>query len=228
MADKYVYLFEEGNKDMKPILCGKGANLADMASMGIPVPPGFTVTTEVCKYYNENDGKYPDGVMDSVIECLKKTEEKVGKKFGDKADPLLFSVRSGAAVSMPGMMDTVLNLGLNDETVEGLAAKTGNKRFAYDAYRRFLNMFGDVVVGLKHEDFEKELQAIKDKKGVKLDVELDENDLKDVVKAYKEVYKKSGKSFPEEPIEQLKMGIEAVFKSWNVPRAISYILLYML
>ena len=222
MAKKWVYLFEEGNKDMKELLGGKGANLAEMASMGIPVPPGFTITTEACHYYTENGNKFPEGAMDQVNKCLAKVEKKLGMKFGDKKDPLLFSVRSGAAVSMPGMMDTVLNLGLNDETVVALAKKTGNERFAYDAYRRFLQMFGDVVVGLEHHDFEEALQSVKDEKGVKLDVDLDADDLKKVVEKYKAVYKKGGKAFPQEPMEQLRMGIEAVFGSWNVPRAIAY------
>jgi pyruvate, orthophosphate dikinase len=219
---KYVYLFEEGNKDMKEILGGKGANLAEMATMGIPVPPGFTITTEACKFFSENDGKYPEGMIEKVKECLAKVEERVGKKFGDKEDPLLFSVRSGAAVSMPGMMDTVLNLGLTDETTEALATKTGNPRFAYDAYRRFLQMFGDVVVGLEHHDFEAALQAVKTEKGVKTDVELSADDLKEVVKRYKDIYEKSGKSFPQDPFEQLMMGTNAVFTSWGNPRAVAY------
>jgi len=219
---KYVYLFEEGNKDMKEILGGKGANLAEMANLGVPVPPGFTITTEACRFFSEHKGKYPEGMIEAVKKCLAKIEKKVGKKFGDKKDPLLFSVRSGAAVSMPGMMDTVLNLGLTDETTEALAAKTGNVRFAYDAYRRFLQMFGDVVVGLKHHDFEKALQDVKDSKGVKTDVELDADDLKEVVKKYKKIYEKAGKSFPQDPFEQLMMGTNAVFSSWSNPRAVAY------
>jgi pyruvate, orthophosphate dikinase len=219
---KYVYLFEEGNKDMKEILGGKGANLAEMTNMGIPIPSGFTITTEACRFFSEHKGKYPEGMIETVKGCLNKIEEKVGKKFGDKEDPLLFSVRSGAAVSMPGMMDTVLNLGLTDETTEALAKKTGNERFAYDAYRRFLQMFGDVVVGLKHHDFETALQEVKDAKGVETDVELNGDDLKEVVKKYKEVYKKANKDFPQDPFEQLMMSTNAVFGSWGNPRAVAY------
>jgi pyruvate, orthophosphate dikinase len=223
MAEKYVYSFKEGKREMKALLGGKGANLADMTSIGLPVPPGFIITTEACaKYYTE--GKIiSTEIKNQVIEKLRELEENMGKKLGDKKNPLLVSVRSGAAVSMPGMMDTILNLGLNDETVTGLAEKTGNERFAYDSYRRFIQMFGDVVMGVEHDLFEEILENAKKEKGVKLDTELNVDDLKKVVKGYKEIIKKeTGKMFPNDVIEQLMMSVEAVFGSWNNARAISY------
>lgn len=218
---KSIYAFKEGNKDMKSLLGGKGANLAEMTTLGLPVPPGFTITTEVCQYFLENG--YPKNFHEELKEKMADLETAIGKGFGDAENPLLVSVRSGAAVSMPGMMDTILNLGLNDATVKGLETKTGNARFCYDAYRRFVNMFGDVVLGIKHEYFEEALDALKEKKGVKLDTELDTEDLKQLVVAYKEIVKKNtGKDFPENPQDQLLLAIEAVFSSWNCERAITY------
>lgn len=223
---KYVYFFAngkaDGNAKMKNILGGKGANLAEMTNLGIPVPPGFTISAEVCDYYYKHEKTYPDELKAQVEEAMKKLEEATGKKFGDPSNPLLVSVRSGAAVSMPGMMDTILNLGLNDETVKGLADATNNERFAYDAYRRFMQMFGDVVLKIPHEEFEKRLQKVKDEKGVKLDTELDAEDLKKVVESYKELYKKYGKEFPQDPEKQLWLAIDAVFGSWMNERAIKY------
>ena len=207
---------------MKPLLGGKGANLAEMSRIGIPVPFGFTITTEVCRYFLEADN-YPEDFADQLDESLKRLELKMGKKLGDAHDPLLVSVRSGAAVSMPGMMDTILNLGLNDDTVEALANKTGNPRFAYDSYRRFIHMFANVVMELSQHDFELILDEMKENKGVKDDTELEVDDLKKLVVLYKElVLEKTGNQFPENPLEQLKMAIEAVFSSWNNERAIAY------
>lgn len=221
--NKMVYFFDEGKKEMKDLLGGKGANLAEMTSLGIPVPPGFTITTETCDLYYKNNKKFPKGLKEEVDANIKKLELKTGMKFNDKNNPLLVSVRSGAASSMPGMMDTILNLGINDMIVEVLAKKTNNERFAYDTYRRFIQMFGDVVMGVPHHDFESELQKIKNKKNVHLDTELNASDLKELVKNYKAlVLKVTKKSFPENPREQLDMAIEAVFGSWNNPRAIAY------
>ncbi len=233
MGKKYVYFFgagkAEGNAAMKNLLGGKGANLAEMTNLGIPVPPGFTITTEVCSYFYENDGKYPEELPQQVEEALSKVEEIMGQKFGDPTNPLLVSVRSGAPISMPGMMDTVLNLGLNDETVKGLAEKTNDERFAYDCYRRFVAMYGDVVLGLKPETkddidpFEEILDKMKESRGVSFDNELSAEDLKELVRLYKELIKqKLGIDFPEDPNEQLWGAIGAVFKSWNNPRAIAY------
>jgi pyruvate,orthophosphate dikinase len=224
---KYVYFFGGGKADgtakMKDFLGGKGANLAEMTNLGIPVPPGFTISALVCDSYYKNNRTYTKAVRDEVAVNLAKLEKLMGKKLGDADDPLLVSVRSGAAVSMPGMMDTVLNLGLNDKALQGLIARTGNHRFAWDAYRRFINMFGDVVKGVPHEAFEHELDAVKKKKGVELDTELDADDLQEVVSRYKNVYKKHTKqSFPQDPQQQLWAAIDAVFGSWNNPRAIKY------
>ncbi len=224
---KYVYFFGGGKADgtakMKEYLGGKGANLAEMTNIGIPVPPGFTISTLVCESYYENNKTYTKAVRDEVAVNLAKLEKLMGKTLGDANDPLLVSVRSGAAISMPGMMDTVLNLGLNDKALEGIIAITGNPRFAWDAYRRFINMFGDVVKGVPHEAFEHELDAVKKKKGVELDTELDADDLKEVVTRYKNVYKKHTKeAFPQDPQQQLWAAIDAVFGSWNNPRAIKY------
>ncbi len=220
---KYVYSFEEGNKDMKDLLGGKGANLAEMTRIGLPVPPGFTITTEACYEYYKNGMKFPEGLKEQVLEKLEWLENKVKKKFGDEENPLLVSVRSGAAVSMPGMMDTVLNLGLNDKTVKGLAKKTNNERFAYDSYRRFIQMFGNVVLGIKHSKFEEILERFKKTKGIEYDTELDVNDFKKIVEEYKIIVKEeTKKEFPQDPMEQLWLGIEAVFKSWNNERAIEY------
>lgn len=220
---KYVYAFEEGNKDMKDTLGGKGANLAEMSNLGIPVPPGFTITTDVCKAYYENDKNYPKEVLEQIEEKLLELEKKMGKKLGDAADPLLVSVRSGAAASLPGMMDTVLNLGLSDESVKGLIAKTGNERFAWDSYRRFMQMFGDVVMNIPHHDFEKILDEVKATKGVELDTELTASDLKELVEKYKVLVKeKLGRDFPQDGREQLKLSVDAVFGSWNNERAVLY------
>ncbi|MGA1841903.1 MAG: pyruvate, phosphate dikinase [bacterium] len=224
---KMVYFFgkgmAEGRADMKNLLGGKGANLAEMTNVGVPVPAGFSITTEVCIDYYENNKQFPPGMWEQVEENLKKVEQTMGARFGDVENPLLVSVRSGARVSMPGMMDTVLNLGLNDETIQGLIKQSGNPRFAYDSYRRFINMFGDVVLGLKHEKFEKILQQKKDELGVKLDTELDVEALKDIVEKYKALVKKeTGMSFPQDPKKQLEMSIGAVFGSWHNERAITY------
>jgi len=220
---KRIYLFEEGNAEMRDLLGGKGAGLAEMSRIGLPVPPGFTITTEVCNEYYRLGRRFPEGLMEEVREKLRILEERTGKRFGDPENPLLVSVRSGAKFSMPGMMDTVLNLGLNDQTAEGLATLTGNPRFAYDSYRRFLQMFGNVVLGIKHERFEEVLSEIKARKGVKLDTELDASDLQDVVREYKRIIREeTGKDFPADPWEQLEMAIRAVFESWNNPRAITY------
>ncbi len=224
---KFVYFFgngkAEGDASMKDGLGGKGANLAEMTNLGIPVPPGFTISTEVCKLYYENGKKYPDSLEGEVAEHLGRLEKLMGKKLGDADDPLLVSVRSGAAQSMPGMMDTILNLGMNDKAVEGLSKKTGNPRFAWDAYRRFIQMFGDVAMGVPAESFENALDDIKVSKGVKLDTELNADDLKKLVSRYKEIYKKNtGKDFPQNPVEQMWGAINAVFGSWMNERAIKY------
>jgi pyruvate,orthophosphate dikinase len=223
---KYVYFFgggkAEGKTSMKMLLGGKGANLAEMSSLGLPVPPGFTITTEVCDLFYKLGRKYPDGMEEQVTANIKKLEKATGKTFGYGSNPLLVSVRSGAAVSMPGMMDTVLNLGLNDQTLQALIELSGDERFAYDAYRRFMQMFGDVVLDMEHHHFEEALQSVKDKRGVKLDTDLDVEGLKDVVTEYKKVYDRDGKSFPQDAREQLNAAVNAVFGSWNNPRAIRY------
>ena len=220
---KQVYYFGESPKSDKYLLGGKGANLNEMTRLGIPVPPGFTITTEVCDHYYKNGRKYPAGLWKEIEANMKKLEKAMGKKFGDKDDPLLVSVRSGAASSMPGMMDTVLNLGLTPESVRGLAKKTGNPRFAWDAYRRFINMFGDVVMDVPHEEFEHMIQGKKDEAGAKLDTDLSAEDLEDLCGRYLALYeKKVGRPFPENPMEQLKASINAVFGSWMAPRAIKY------
>jgi len=224
---KYVYFFSAGDSDgdasMREILGGKGANLAEMASIGIPVPPGFTISTEVCEYYWAHKKKNPVGLDKEIDANIKKLEKAMGARFGDKDNPLLVSVRSGAAVSMPGMMNTVLNLGINDDVVEGLIKKTKNERMAWDSYRRFINMFGDVCMGVEHEHFEKELSRIKKKYKRNLDNELTVDELKEVVDAYKAVYRKAvGEDFPTKARDQLSHAIEAVIGSWNIPRAVSY------
>ena len=225
--DKLVFKFGEkvsdGDKTMKAHLGGKGANLAEMCSIGLPVPPGFTISTESCKFFSEHKGMWPDGLEDQVKEGIQHVADQMGAGFGDPANPLLVSVRSGAAVSMPGMMDTVLNLGLNDAAVEGLAAKTENPRFAYDAYRRFIDMFGDVVMGVHHEYFEHAIETLKTERGVKNDVDLSADDLKELVKRYKAIFEKhAGFPFPSDPFEQLKLSINAVFGSWDGDRAKKY------
>ncbi|MDD4074959.1 MAG: PEP/pyruvate-binding domain-containing protein, partial [Eubacteriales bacterium] len=223
MTKKYVYQFSEGNAGMRELLGGKGANLAEMTGLGMPVPHGFTVTTEACTQYYA-DGKYiNDAIMAEIYENLAKLEELSGKKFGDKENPLLVSVRSGARASMPGMMDTILNLGLNDEVVQSFAKKTANPRFAYDSYRRFIQMYSDVVMEVGKKYFEELIDEMKTKKGVKLDVELTAEDLMELADAFKEEYKqKIGKPFPQDPKEQLVGAIKAVFRSWDNPRAIYY------
>lgn len=224
---KYVYSFgggkAEGKADMKALLGGKGANLAEMSVIGIPVPPGFTITTEVCAAYYENGQKLPDAVRPQVEAAIKQVEDQLGAKLGDHVDPLLVSVRSGAALSMPGMMNTILNLGLSDVSTEGIAKKTGNVRFAYDGYRRLIDMFGSVVMGVDHELFEKELHGLKEERGVHLDTELSGDDLKLLVQKYKSVYKKgTGEDFPQDPKDQLWAAIMAVFNSWEGHKAIEY------
>ncbi len=224
---KYVYFFGsgegEGNATMRTLLGGKGANLAEMTNLGVPVPPGFTISTEVCKFYYENDKKYPSGLDQQITENLQKLENALGEKFGDTENPLLISVRSGAAVSMPGMMDTILNLGLNDDAVQGLIAKSENERFAYDAYRRFIQMFGNVVLHVNHDEFEHLLEKKKTDKGVTLDTELEAPELLELVKEFKNVIKqKTGSDFPDEPRRQLDMARDAVFASSGNPRAITY------
>jgi pyruvate,orthophosphate dikinase len=226
-SKKMVYYFgggkAEGNANMRMLLGGKGANLAEMTNLGLPVPPGITITTEVCREYYKLGKKFPEGMWEQVLEGLKKIEKEVGKKFGSKDNPLLVSVRSGAPVSMPGMMDTILNLGLNDESVEGLAKATNNERFAWDSYRRFIQMFGDVVLKVPHEKFEKILEERKKEVGAKQDIDLTAEDFKYIVQKYKELVKKeTGREFPQDPYEQLKMAIRAVFDSWNNPRAKKY------
>jgi pyruvate,orthophosphate dikinase len=223
MSKKYVYFFGEGDTKNKELLGGKGANLGEMTKLGLPVPPGFTITTEVCKYFYEHDHKYPNEMDKQIDENIVKIEKKMEMKFGDKYDPLLLSVRSGAALSMPGMMDTVLNLGLNEETIQGLIKKTKNERFAWDAYRRFIQMFGNVVLGIESRKFEHELEGIKNTKGIEYDTELEVEDLKELVQEYKKIVKKEiGEEFPTDPKKQLKMSIDAVFGSWNNPRAVKY------
>lgn len=220
---KYVYLFNEGNANMRNLLGGKGANLAEMKNLGMPVPEGFTLSTEACTKYYEDDKKLSEEVMNQVYEALIKVEETTGKKFGSVDNPLLVSVRSGARVSMPGMMDTILNLGLNDETVEGLSKLTGNERFAYDSYRRFIQMFSDVVMGIEKRKFEDILDEVKTLKEAKFDNELTASDLKDIVDKYKDLYSKEmGVNFPQNPKKQLLEAITAVFRSWDNPRAVVY------
>ena len=223
MTHQYVYLFSEGNAEMRNLLGGKGANLAEMTSLGLPVPQGFTITTEACvSYYDHNKTIKPE-IVEQIEEALAKTEEICGKKFGDINNPFLVSVRSGARVSMPGMMDTILNLGLNDVSVQGLARLTQNERFAYDSYRRFIQMFSDVVMEIKKSKFEKVLDEIKERKGVKYDTELDTDDLKEIVERFKGIYlEEKGVAFPQNPKEQLFDAIRAVFRSWDNERAIYY------
>lgn len=224
---KYIYFFgkgkAEGNAKMRDILGGKGANLAEMTNLGIPVPPGFTISTQMCTYYYKNKKRLPKDFFKEVKKYMKKIEEAVGKKFGDKNNPLLVSVRSGAKISMPGMMDTILNLGLNDETLQGLIKQTQDERFAYDAYRRFIQMFSDVVLKIDKNKFEEIIEEKKKEKGVSLDTELDAEDWKEITQKFKELFKKEmGYDFPQDVNKQLKMAILAVFESWNNPRAITY------
>ena len=223
MSKKYVYMFAEGNANMRELLGGKGANLAEMASLGLPVPFGFTITTEACNAYYDDGKKINKDIMDQVNKALVKLEKQAGKKLGDSKNPLLVSVRSGARASMPGMMDTILNLGINDEVAETIAKKTNNERFAYDSYRRFIQMFSDVVMELSKKRFEEIIDEVKEKKGVKLDTELDAEDMKELVKRFKAFYKaERHENFPQDTRVQLERAIEAVFRSWNNPRAIFY------
>ncbi len=232
MAKKWVYLFREvdeaekytGSWDgVRGLLGGKGAGLADMTRAGLPVPPGFTITTEACNAFLAEGGKFPEGMWEQTLAALKEVEKQTGKKFGDPSNPLLVSVRSGAKISMPGMMDTVLNVGLNDETVKAMVKLTGNERFAWDAYRRLIQMFGSIVMGIPDEAFDEAMEELKKEKGAKLDTDLTADDLKELVERFKEVYKKhTGSDFPQDPMEQLRLAIEAVFKSWNSDRAIAY------
>lgn len=220
---KYVYLFEEGSAEMRELLGGKGANLAEMTNIGLPVPPGLIITTEACKDFNSLGRKFPAGLEDQVKEKITVLEERLGRKFGDGTSPLLVSVRSGAPVSMPGMMDTVLNLGLNDRTVEAVAAGAGDERFALDCYRRFINMFGEVVMGVEHHYFESILERQKEKAGVRFDHQLSAGEWREVVAEYKKLIKKETRqTFPQDPYEQLFMAIAAVFNSWNNDRAVIY------
>ena len=221
--NKYVYSFNEGKKEMKGLLGGKGANLAEMTNLGLPVPPGFTITTDACNRFYQEDEKMWQELNDEVKEHLEDLEKKLEKKFSDEENPLLVSVRSGAVTSMPGMMDTILNLGLNDISVKGLAKSTENERFAYDSYRRFIQMFSDVAMEIPKVRFESILEDMKEEKGVELDTDLSADDLKELVNRYKKVYlDEMDSEFPEDPVQQLKLAIEAVFKSWNNPRARIY------
>ena len=223
MARKWVYLFSEGNKDMRELLGGKGANLAEMTNLGLPVPQGFTITTEACTQYYEDGRQINDEILGQIREYMGKMEEITGKKFGDIENPLLVSVRSGARASMPGMMDTILNLGLNEQVVETMAKKSGNPRWAWDCYRRFIQMFSDVVMEVPKSLFEKLIDKKKAEKGVKDDVDLTTEDLQDLVKQYKVLYnEKIGKDFPTDAKEQLVEAVKAVFRSWDNPRANVY------
>ena len=221
---KYVYAFKEGNKDMRNILGGKGANLAEMTSLGLPIPQGFTISTEACTSYYKDGEMINDEIKNQIFEALANLENEQGKKLGQVDNPLLVSVRSGARASMPGMMDTILNLGLNDESVEGFAKKTDNPRFAYDSYRRFIQMYSDVVMEVPKSFFEKIIDELKEEKGIQYDTEMTVEDLQELVRRFKEVYKTAmnGEEFPQDPVEQLMGAIKAVFRSWDNPRAIVY------
>ncbi|OPF51983.1 pyruvate, phosphate dikinase [Clostridium baratii] len=223
MEKKYVYLFKEGNASMRNLLGGKGANLAEMSILGVPVPQGFTVTTEACNKYYEDNKVIAPSIIEEIENAMKELEKETGKEFGSTENPLLVSVRSGARVSMPGMMDTILNLGLNDVAVEAMAKLTNNPRFAYDSYRRFIQMFSDVVMGIEKRLFENKIDEIKEARGVEFDTELTADDLKELVDQYKVIYKKEkGEDFPQDPKTQLIEAVTAVFRSWNNPRAIVY------
>src|SRR5579883_1171250 len=224
---KWIYSFGNGNAagkgTMRELLGGKGAGLAEMSRIGLPVPPGFTITTEVCTYFYQHKRRYPPELKAQLAAALAKVERGLGRRFGDARNPLLVSVRSGARASMPGMMDTVLNLGLNDETVRGLAAASGNERFAYDSYRRFIQMYGNVVLGIEHHHFEDRLERLKEDHGKSLDTELVAEELAELVASYKALVREElGRPFPQKPEEQLWGAIGAVFGSWNNQRAITY------
>jgi len=222
-ATKWVYLFREGDGGWRDLLGGKGAGLAEMTKAKLPVPPGFTITTEACTAYYASDRQFPDGLWEQVLEALREVERELGRTFGDPKNPLLVSVRSGARFSMPGMMDTILNLGLNDETAAGFAAQTGNPRFVYDSYRRFIQMFGKVVLEVDADHYEHAIEELKKRRGVTLDTELTADDLKELVEEFKAITRReSGRDFPTDAYEQLRMAIEAVFRSWNNRRAIDY------
>src|SRR6266536_1521830 len=230
-SHKYVYFFgggkAEGNRNMKDLLGGKGAGLAEMTNAGLPVPPGFTISTEVCNIYYKEKAKIPAAIDREIEEHVKKLEKVAGAALGSTENPLLVSVRSGAKFSMPGMMDTILNLGLNDDAVEGLKRRTQNGRFAFDSYRRFIQMFGNVVLEIPKDAFEHEFEAVKKARGAKLDTDLDEQALRDVVERYKKVVKtKKNQEFPQNPHDQLKMSRDAVFRSWMNARAIEYRRIY--
>ena len=235
MAKKFVYLFSEGNANMRELLGGKGANLAEMTNIGLPVPQGFTITTEACTQYYEDGQKINDEIQAQIMEYIVKMEEITGKKFGDLDNPLLVSVRSGARASMPGMMDTILNLGLNDRVVEAFAKKTKNPRFAYDSYRRFIQMFSNVVMGLDGDLFENAITSMKNVRGAASDTDLSADDLKELVAEFKQIFSENVSAeeypslvvdgsvqFPQDPMVQLQLAIEAVFGSWNNPRAVLY------
>ena len=230
-AKKFVYFFgngkADGNRSMKDTLGGKGAGLAEMTNAGLPVPAGFTISTDACNIYYANNSKLPQNIETEMVAALRKLEKAAGAELGSEKRPLLVSVRSGAKFSMPGMMDTILNLGLNDKTVEGLKAWTGNGRFAYDSYRRFIQMFGSVVLEISKAAFEHEFEAIKQRRNAKLDTDLDEPALRDVVSAYKRVVKdQTKKDFPQDPMDQLRGARNAVFRSWNNARAKEYRRIY--
>ena len=223
MSHKYVYLFSEGDASMRNLLGGKGANLAEMTNLGLPVPQGFTITTEACTQYYEDGRQINPEIQAQIMEYIEKMEKITGKKFGDLENPLLVSVRSGARASMPGMMDTILNLGLNEQVVEVMAKKSGNPRWAYDCYRRFIQMYSDVVMEVGKKYFEQLIDKMKEEKGVKQDVELTAEDLKELAEQFKAEYKaKIGEDFPTDPKEQLMGAIKAVFRSWDNPRANVY------
>jgi len=223
MSKKRVYLFREGNSDMRNLLGGKGANLAEMTNAGLPVPQGLTITTETCMEYINNSNQMPEGLMDDVKAALADVESQTGKKFGDAENPLLVSVRSGARLSMPGMMETILNLGLNDATMQGMIKLTNNERFAYDSYRRFLTMFGSTGLDIERDKFEHKLDEVKAREGVKLDTDVSIEGLKSLIPIYKQIIKdETGEEFPQDPYVQLQKAIEAVFSSWNIPRAVAY------
>jgi pyruvate,orthophosphate dikinase len=222
-AARYVYDFDETAPGGRDLLGGKGIGLAEMTALGVPVPSGFTVTTEACRWYIRHERQVPPGLDDEIAAHVTQLEERAGKRFGDPQDPLLVSVRSGAAVSMPGMMDTILNLGLNDVATEGLAATTGNARFAYDSYRRLIQMYGEVVDGVDAHRFEEALSDLKRARGVRADTDLDADDLRGLVRQFKLIYRDgSDRDFPQDAQEQLRRAVRAVFESWDTPRAQVY------